>query len=186
MADESSMNHQPFDVDAFGAAPVVARARRLRRPQRLREQPFPGKAFWGLYSVMPVGAVPGLHIDLYYLGLLRQNAPYNSGVADETRHTDGYARLGSSRRPGTTISKAYFSLETLDPAISVPGRWLPTPAIPLRASGASRGSGCKPTSRAAAVRAGHSRASILCSRNSRISRRPRSMRPSTSSMSSPR
>jgi Alginate export len=75
-------------VDAFGAAPVVPE-RGVFDDHTDAGQPFPGQTFWGLYSVMPVGAVPGLHIDLYYLGLIRQNAPFNSGVADETRHTIG-------------------------------------------------------------------------------------------------
>jgi Alginate export len=75
-------------VDAFGAAPVVPE-RGVFDDHTDAGQPFPGQTFWGLYSVMPVGAVPGLHIDLYYLGLIRQNAPYNSGVADERRHTMG-------------------------------------------------------------------------------------------------
>jgi hypothetical protein len=75
-------------VDAFGAAPVVPE-RGVFDDHTDAGQPFPGQTFWGLYSVMPVGAVPGLHIDLYYLGLMRQHAPYNSGVADETRHTMG-------------------------------------------------------------------------------------------------
>ena len=75
-------------VDAFGAAPVVPR-RGVFDDRPDPRQPFPGQAFWGLYSVMPVSAVPGLHIDLYYLGILRQNAPFNSGVAHERRQTMG-------------------------------------------------------------------------------------------------
>ena len=70
-------------VDAFGTAPVV--------PERgvFDDHTDARQPFWGLYSVMPVGAVPGLHIDLYYLGIMRQKAPYDSGVADETRHSVG-------------------------------------------------------------------------------------------------
>jgi len=75
-------------LDAFGTVPVVPE-RGVFDDHSDAEQPFPGRAFWGVYAVMPVGAVPGLHVDLYYLGLIRQNAPFNSGVADETRHTLG-------------------------------------------------------------------------------------------------
>jgi hypothetical protein len=75
-------------IDAFGAAPVVPR-RGVFDDRPDPRQPFPGQAFWGLYSVIPVSAVPGLHIDLYYLGILRQNAPFNSGVAHERRQTMG-------------------------------------------------------------------------------------------------
>jgi Alginate export len=75
-------------IDAFGGAPVVPQPGVFDdHPEP--HQPFPGQTFWGLYSVMAVGAVPGLHVDLYYLGIIRQNAPYNSGVADETRQTLG-------------------------------------------------------------------------------------------------
>jgi hypothetical protein len=75
-------------LDAFGAAPVVPE-RGVFDDHSDTRQPFPGEAFWGVYGVMPVSAVPGLHVDLYYLGIIRQNAPFNSGVADERRHTMG-------------------------------------------------------------------------------------------------
>src|SRR5215471_15994318 len=75
-------------IDAFGVAPVVVE-RGVFDDRSIARQAFPGKAFWGVYGVVPVGAVPGLYIDLYYLGLMRQNAPYTSGVADETRHSVG-------------------------------------------------------------------------------------------------
>ncbi len=75
-------------IDAFGAASVVPE-RGVFDDRSIARQPFPGEAFWGLYGAMPVRAVPGLNVDLYYLGLIRQNAPFNSGVADERRHTMG-------------------------------------------------------------------------------------------------
>ncbi len=70
-------------VDAFVTSPVV--------PERgfFDDHADPRQAFWGLYSVMPVGGVPGLHSDLYYLGIDRHNAPFDSGAANETRHTLG-------------------------------------------------------------------------------------------------
>ena len=73
-------------IDAFGVAPVVAE-RGVFDDRSIGREAFPGKAFWGLYSVIPVGAVPGLHTDLYYLGLIREQAPYDSGVANERRHS---------------------------------------------------------------------------------------------------
>ncbi len=75
-------------LDAFGAAPVVPEPG-VFDDHSDAQQPFPGKAFWGLYGVMPVSLVPGLHVDIYYLGIIRKNAPYDSGVADETRHSVG-------------------------------------------------------------------------------------------------
>jgi hypothetical protein len=75
-------------LDAFATIPVVPE-RGVFDDHSDAEQPFSGQVFWGVYGVMPVGAVPGLNVDLYYLGIIRQNAPFNSGVADETRHTLG-------------------------------------------------------------------------------------------------
>ncbi len=75
-------------IDAFGAVPVVPR-RGVFDDRSDARQPFPGEAFWGVYGAMPVRAVAGLNVDLYYLGLLRNNAPFNTGVADERRHTIG-------------------------------------------------------------------------------------------------
>jgi hypothetical protein len=75
-------------LDAFGAAPVVPE-RGVFDDHTDAQQAFPGQAFWGVYGVMPVSAVPGLHVDLYYLGIFRHNAPFNSGVANERRHTIG-------------------------------------------------------------------------------------------------
>jgi len=49
-------------------------------------------AFWGGYLTGPIHFVPGLNVDLYYLGLSRQDASFARGTADETRHSLG-ARL---------------------------------------------------------------------------------------------
>lgn len=70
-------------VDAFVTSPVV--------PERgfFDDHADPRQAFWGLYGVMPVGGVPGLYVDLYYLGIDRHNAPFDSGAANETRHSLG-------------------------------------------------------------------------------------------------
>ena len=77
-------------VDAFVTRPVI--------PEQgyFDDHADPGQAFWGLYGVMPVGAVPGLHVDLYYLGLDRQNAIFDSGTANETRHSLGTRLWGQS------------------------------------------------------------------------------------------
>jgi Alginate export len=106
-------------LDAFGAAPVVPE-RGVFDDHTNARLPSPGKAFWGLYGVVPIGAVPGLHIDPYYFGIIRKNAPYDPG--SPTRRGTPWVRVsGVERRPGTTISKAYFSLEILEPGRSVPG-----------------------------------------------------------------
>jgi hypothetical protein len=55
-----------------------------------------GTSFWGLYGVMPVQAVPGLHVDLYYLGIDRQNVTFDTSTAGETRQSLG-TRLWGGR-----------------------------------------------------------------------------------------
>lgn len=70
-------------VDAFVTSPVVT------EHGYFDDHANPGQAFWGLYGVMPVEAVHGLHIDLYYLGITRHDAPFDSGSANETRHSLG-------------------------------------------------------------------------------------------------
>src|ERR1700746_992454 len=76
MPDESSMNHRRFEsMPSARPQSVPGAASSMTVPTR--GNPFPGKA------------VPGPHIDLYYLGILRQNAPFNSGVAHERRQTMG-------------------------------------------------------------------------------------------------
>jgi len=57
--------------------------------QRMRET-----AFWGGYLTGPIHFVPGLNVDLYYLGLSRQDAQFARGTADETRHSLGTRLFG--------------------------------------------------------------------------------------------
>lgn len=45
--------------------------------------------FWGLYGVLPFRALPDGHVDLYYLGLERDDAVFQQGVANEHRSTFG-------------------------------------------------------------------------------------------------
>jgi Alginate export len=47
-------------------------------------------AFWGIYSTRPLRRQ--VSVDIYYLGLARQDATFNRGTANELRHTIG-ARL---------------------------------------------------------------------------------------------
>src|SRR5262252_6073636 len=44
---------------------------------------------WGAYASRPVNAASSVSVDAYYLGLDRQQARFDQGVADETRHTIG-------------------------------------------------------------------------------------------------
>jgi hypothetical protein len=54
--------------------------------------------FWGVYTTSPVPPVRGLNVDLYYLGLNRQDASFAQGLAPEHRHTVGARLFG--RRTG--------------------------------------------------------------------------------------
>jgi hypothetical protein len=53
------------------------------------DEPAPDEAFWGVYGVLPLGAVADGHVDLYYLGLERDDAAFQQGEADEHRHSFG-------------------------------------------------------------------------------------------------
>src|SRR5580692_3787223 len=63
---------------------------------RRTQQSSSGTGLLGLYSVMPVQPVPGLSADLYYLGLDRRNAAFDSGVANQTVHSVGTRLWGQA------------------------------------------------------------------------------------------
>ncbi len=90
--DGGRLIYQSSDLrlDAFVTKPVI--------PERgyFDDSTDSRQSFWGLYGVMPVAAVPGLNVDLYYLGLDRQNATFDSGIANETRHSLGTRLWGRS------------------------------------------------------------------------------------------
>jgi hypothetical protein len=77
-------------LDAFVTRPVIP------EPGYFDDYADRTQAFWGLYAVMPVKAVPGLHVDVYYLGLDRQNAVFDSGTANERRHSLGTRLWGQA------------------------------------------------------------------------------------------
>ena len=49
---------------------------------------------------MPVRAVPGLHVDLYYLGIDRQNVTFDTATGAEIASDVGDAPLGQDRSVG--------------------------------------------------------------------------------------
>jgi len=53
------------------------------------DNPDPHRDFWGLYAVRPLPVLPGGNIDLYYLGLNRDDAEFDQGTAHEQRHSLG-------------------------------------------------------------------------------------------------
>ena len=50
--------------------------------------------FWGGYVTGPLGFIPGLNADFYYLGISEENATYARGTADELRHSLGTRLFG--------------------------------------------------------------------------------------------
>jgi len=77
-------------LDAFLTKPVET------NPGAFDDRPDPNQTFWGFYGVRPVAALPGGHLDYYYLGLRRNNAQFVQGIARETRHTLGTRWWGNS------------------------------------------------------------------------------------------
>ena len=67
---------------------ILARSVNLR-VGAFNDDPNQDEALWGLYSVLPLRALPDGHADLYYLGLERDGAVFQQGVANEHRHSFG-------------------------------------------------------------------------------------------------
>lgn len=70
-------------IDALAVEPMQT------RPGALDDGNDPHQKLWGLYAVAPFPIVPGGHVDIYYLGLERDTARFDQGVAREERHTVG-------------------------------------------------------------------------------------------------
>ena len=70
-------------IDAFVTKPVK------NKEGIFDDEPDPQQSFWGAYGTIPIRQVPGLHADLYYLGLEHQKAPFAEGIGHEIRHTIG-------------------------------------------------------------------------------------------------
>lgn len=88
-------------VDAFVTRPV------LPLSGVFDDKPDSGQAFWGVYGTTKVPGVPGLNLDLYYLGLDRANASFAQGVADERRHTVGGRLFGKNDGFDWNVETAY-------------------------------------------------------------------------------
>jgi len=77
-------------LDAFVVRPVDPRL------HVFDDIPDRAQLFWGIYATGPVSAVKGTSLDLYYLGLHRNDASFAQGTGREHRHTIG-ARLFGTR-----------------------------------------------------------------------------------------
>jgi Alginate export len=78
-------------IDAFWTRPV------LTKQNWFDDQPDSNQQFYGVYSTTPVEKIPGLSIDVYFLGLDRNGAVLDAGVANEQRYTVGTRLFG---KPG--------------------------------------------------------------------------------------
>ena len=78
-----TMNKAGWQVDAFATKPVET-ARGI-----FDDSPDHARSFWGVYGVRSVAALPGGHIDFYYLGLDRKRATFDAGSGREQRHSAG-------------------------------------------------------------------------------------------------
>jgi len=56
-----------------------------------------GVAFYGAYGTVPLGLLPDGHADLYWLALEREDAEFDTGTADERRHSFGTRLFGRPR-----------------------------------------------------------------------------------------
>jgi hypothetical protein len=72
-----------WHVDAFVARPVI------NRIGVFDDHSDPHTLFWGVYGVAPLPVTRGGNIDIFYLGIDKDQAMFNRGTAEEIRHTIG-------------------------------------------------------------------------------------------------
>ncbi len=71
--------------------------------------------FWGVYAAIPLDPDKRLGLDLYYLGLDRENTRFQSGVGNELRHSLG-ARLWGRSDGWDHDTEAVFQFGSFDRA----------------------------------------------------------------------
>lgn len=79
-----------WQIDGFLSRPVET------DPATFDDWGEEGAHFWGVYATGLVGGVPGLKVDLYYLGLDQSDATFEQGTADELRHSIGMRVFGEA------------------------------------------------------------------------------------------
>lgn len=100
-----SVRESPNNRLAFDAVRGIARFRAWRtdawvaRPVGIDPGFFDDRShgnptFWGVYATGPVDALPGLSLDVYYLGIERAHAEFAAGSAREQRHSVGARVFG--------------------------------------------------------------------------------------------
>lgn len=79
-----------LQFSAFATRPV------LLKQGEFDDETNQDQAFWGTYNTFPVSVVPGLNLDMYYLGFENQQAKYGGRPGQETRHTIGLRAFGKA------------------------------------------------------------------------------------------
>ena len=77
-----------LQVDAFAVKPVRTRT------GVFDDDSNPGQNFWGVYATTPISWLAAGNVDLYYLGLDREDASFDQGTARELRHSIGSRMWG--------------------------------------------------------------------------------------------
>jgi len=90
------LNAGAWRVDGFVTRPVET------NPGYFDDGPDQARAFWGGYAVRPFPILPKGNIDLYYLGLRREEAEFDQGTARELRHSVG-TRLWAGHSVGLQL-----------------------------------------------------------------------------------
>jgi hypothetical protein len=88
-AAKAMLRVREWKVDAFGGRPVTT------DPGAWDDEGDESQAFWGVYATGPAKVLPDGHVDVYYLGLDRQDAEFEDGVGRERRHSVGVRAFGS-------------------------------------------------------------------------------------------
>lgn len=101
--DGASLNWKAssWRMTGFGLRPVLNGTGVWDAP------PDHGSTFWGIYATRAVQRIKGASVDVYYLGLARREAMFDSGSANELRHTIG-GRFSGSRGGWRYDSEAAF------------------------------------------------------------------------------
>jgi hypothetical protein len=81
--------HGGMSVDVFVSSPVEA------DPGVFDDQSIHDLWFWGAYATVPLNRLPGMKLDLYYLGLHNPITGFSQGRAREERHTLGTRFFGT-------------------------------------------------------------------------------------------
>jgi Alginate export len=92
---------QSFDgIRAIWKSDEVSVDAFLVRPVRLLPGVFDDRSnendrFWGVIATVPMGLTPNGRADLYYFGLERKNAIFDSGIGAQMRHSFGVRLFGN-------------------------------------------------------------------------------------------